>query len=119
MKELQPINQNVGGDVSGGSNDSITDFTVATPSAGGDVLDLSDLLAGQSVNPSNLGGYLQLTDITHNGDGTTTVQLSVDLNGGGDSYAPLASITMSGVELLVDPADILQRLLDNHELKLE
>lgn len=113
--------------------DTITDFTVAPVRSGGDVLDIHDLLDGakglsgaENGKLGNLvsGGYLKFEVQGHNTDGTTTVKLSVDLDGEGKGgehagkAVPLATITMSGVSPTDTASDILQKLLDNNELKL-
>ncbi|GBG12470.1 uncharacterized protein NMK_0001, partial [Novimethylophilus kurashikiensis] len=103
--------------------DTISDFTVANPSAGGDVLDISALLTGtHAANGSDLvsGGYLRFDAVTHNSDGTTTVKLSVDADGSagsGSAFVPLATITMSGLSATATQADILNALVNNHEIK--
>src|SRR5205814_9381957 len=54
--------------------DVITDFNTATPAAGGDQLDLRDLLQGENFagGLGNLGNYLHFTTVS----GTTTIQIS-------------------------------------------
>ena len=98
----------------GSGTDTITDFTVANPASGGDVLNVHDLLTGTPTS-ANLGGYLQFTV---NGNGTVT--LGVDANGatGGSSYVNLATVTMTGITTTgMTSAQILQTLLDNNEIK--
>ena len=100
--------------------DTITDFTVANPSVGGDVLDLSDMLSGSGVNSGNLGSHLQIGNIVDNGDGTTTLDLMVNLDGTGTDFTPLATITMSGLAPGEDTeAEILNKLLANNEIKFQ
>ena len=75
------------GDGANGETDTITDFTVGE---GGDVLNLSDLLEGESE--TTLDDYLTVTS-----DGTDTT-ITVDTNGladGGDS----STIILQGVDL--------------------
>ncbi|NUT14278.1 MAG: type I secretion C-terminal target domain-containing protein, partial [Cupriavidus sp.] len=59
------------------SVDTITDFDRAPASAGGDVLDLSDLLSGVSVTSANASQFVRLAEV----DGNTVV--SLDRDGGG------------------------------------
>ena len=122
------------GDLSGvKAGDQISDFKVAPVGSGGDVLDISDLLDGakglSGVGDGKLGnlvsgGFLTFDSVTHNGDGTTTVKLSVDLDGAGKGAdhagkaASLATITLSGIEPGAGVSEILQQLLNNNELKL-
>ncbi len=92
-------------DVVGGANDTITDFTAG---AGGDVLDLRDLLSGYTPGPSVVGEFVELVDA---GGGNT--QVNVDANGGGDSFVSLAllnGVAMSGT--------LLDDLLANGNLQL-
>jgi len=86
-----------------GSTDTITDFTVG---AGGDVLDLSDLLQGEENG--NLTDYLTVTS-----DGTNST-ITVDADGTGGS-ADL-TIVIENVDLTAlgaTQADILTALNDN------
>jgi large repetitive protein len=64
------------------SNDVIKDFNPAAASAGGDVLDLRDLLSGENYSPTsdNLDRYLDFSVTTANGVATTTIRVSP--NGG-------------------------------------
>ncbi|WP_290877161.1 Calx-beta domain-containing protein, partial [Aquabacterium sp.] len=58
--------------VTGRATDTITDFNVASPSAGGDVLDLRDLLQGETT--ANLSNYLEFDTTTT--AGTTIIKIS-------------------------------------------
>lgn len=64
----------------------ISDFAVG---AGGDKLDIRDLLTGYDGNPSHLSNFVQLIDL-----GFATA-VSVDFNGTGSAYSPL--VLLSGV----------------------
>ena len=70
--------------------DTITDFTVGTIGAGGDVLDISNLLAGAVVNAGNLATFVTLRE-----SGGNTI-ISVDQDAGG--LIPAQDIvTLTGV----------------------
>ena len=94
--------------------DTITDFNVSA--AGGDVLDVSELLTGTpAANGSDLGAYLNFSYDA----GTGQVTMSVDADGvaNGANFTPVANITMSGLTGATDSASILSQLLANHEIK--
>ncbi|GEM_PF-2472961 len=63
--------------LSDAGTDHITDFNLAPTTDGGDVLDLSDLLSGESANAASLNGYLNFSS----GLGGVTV-ITVDANAG-------------------------------------
>ncbi|MFL0802012.1 MAG: retention module-containing protein [Agarilytica sp.] len=88
-------------------NDVVTDFT---DGAGGDVLDISDLLQGESDDAAVLDNYLSFSS-----DGTDTT-ISVDVDG--DGVATDMSIVLEGIDLTLLGADqaIIQNLLDNGNL---
>jgi choice-of-anchor C domain-containing protein len=74
------------------SNKVISDFTTG---AGGDVLDLHDLLTSVSAPhdvTSFTGGFLKFLDSNGAADGGDTL-VQVDSNGGGDSFVTLATLT--------------------------
>jgi len=105
------------GDVGADSprGDTITDFSLAE----GDQLNLNDLLGGVTTTPANLisGGYLLFDSIVVDlGHDTTTVKLSVDLDGSGapGGPSPLATITMNGMAT-TDTMRIINALL--HQLE--
>ena len=97
--------------------DEINNFHLNLLAAGGDVLDVGDVLS-DTASDSHLGGYLQftVTDATHG-----IVTLSVDANGssGGAGYTTLATIAMPNMSLSsgTTSAEILNTLLQNHEIK--
>jgi T1SS-143 domain-containing protein len=107
------------------ARDTITDFNKATPSQGGDVLDIRDLLQGE--NPSNLQNYLHfeksgsdtIVHISSNGgfandahnvsgsfsSGNTTQQIvlnGVDITTGQSSDAAIINSLLAQQKLIVD-----------------
>ncbi len=82
--------------------DTITDFTVATPAMGGDVLDISDLLTGAGISAVTFAGavanYLVVTSETS----STTISFDADGSGSGLSVqiATLQGINVSLATLL-------------------
>jgi len=95
------------GDDLGGAEDTITDFTGGV---GGDILDMSDLLQGESADALVLDDYF---DFAFSGADTV---ISVDTDGDG-SGADM-SIVLEGIDLTILGADqaILQSLLDDGNL---
>ncbi|WP_339673364.1 tandem-95 repeat protein, partial [Dasania marina] len=97
-----------------GAADTITDFDVSSRSAGGDVLDLKDLLVDETE--ISLTEYLYVEDT-----GTDTV-IHISTAGGftGGAYDASAedqSITLTGVDLAGgDQATIIQNLIDQGKL---
>jgi hypothetical protein len=88
--------------------DNITDFTLGLPAEGGDVLDISDLLAGEGIDPSavdfNLADYLVVT-------GGTDSTIAFDGNGTVDGHGDAVQIaTLQGV------ATDLNTLLGNNQV---
>ncbi|MFS8934487.1 beta strand repeat-containing protein [Cupriavidus taiwanensis] len=73
------------------SVDTITDFDLAPASAGGDVLDLSELLSGVSVTGANVAQFVRLAEV----DGNTVV--SLDRDGGGSAAAFQDVAVLQGV----------------------
>ncbi len=67
------------GDQAGSAQDVISDYTIG---AGGDVLNFSDLLEGESAQATVLDSYFDFSS-----DGTDTT-ISVDINGDGSGNAP-------------------------------
>ena len=108
------------GTTSAPATDTITDFDPLAAGAGGDVLDLRDLLTGEShvgVTPGNLSSYLHFEVV----GGNTIIHIS---NNGGYSngYAPtkdVQRITLTGVDLVqsfTDDDAVIQNLLTNNKL---
>jgi Ca2+-binding RTX toxin-like protein len=78
--------------------DIIVDFDVATPAAGGDTLDLRDLLTGE--NSSNLQQYLDFD--TTSTPGSTIIRISSSGSFAGGTYSASAEdqrVTLQGVDL--------------------
>ncbi|KAI3602007.1 RTX toxins and related Ca2+-binding protein [Cupriavidus necator H850] len=68
------------------SVDKVTDFDRAPVAAGGDVLDLSDLLSGVTVTAANAGQFIRLSEV--NGD--TVVSLDRDGSGTAAAFQDVA-----------------------------
>ncbi|WP_428423956.1 tandem-95 repeat protein [Methylibium sp.] len=85
------------------ARDTITDFNVAPVSAGGDSLDLRDLLIGANhvgVNPGNLQSYLDFD--TSSTPGSTIIHISSSGGFSDGAYAAASEdqrITLQGVDL--------------------
>jgi len=77
----------VNGDLAGSPTDTISDFQAG---AGGDVLDIAELLVGYSG--SNLQNFVQVIDT---GDGDTLVR--VDIDGSGAVYGFQNAVVLTGV----------------------
>ena len=71
-----------------GQADVWTDFSKAQ----GDVIDISALLAGQTVNSGNIGTFVTLAQ-----DGTDTA-VSIDLDGTGTQYNPTELVTLQNTD---------------------
>ena len=100
--------------------DHITDFTLG---AGGDVLDLKDLLVGDDSN--NITQFLHFDEATAGGD----VVIKIDHNGSTDGVGVTQTITLEGVtlaELLALPGanvpsqdqSIINKLIANGNLEI-
>ncbi|HNV89274.1 MAG TPA: Ig-like domain-containing protein [Methylotenera sp.] len=108
------------GTTSAPATDVITDFDPAAVGAGGDVLDLRDLLSGEShtgVDSGNLASYLHFEVV-----GANTV-IHISNNGGfSNGFSPtkdVQKITLTDVDLVTGFADdnaIIQNLLTNNKL---
>ncbi|TXC65680.1 type I secretion C-terminal target domain-containing protein [Piscinibacter aquaticus] len=99
--------------------DTITDFNVATPAAGGDVLDLRDLLSGE--NAGNLANFIHFST-----DGTsTTIQISSTGAFSGSNYGTATdqTIVLQNVNLfsggLSTDQQIIQDLLNKSKLVVD
>jgi hypothetical protein len=76
------------------AGDIVTGFSAAAPvlgGAGGDVIDLTDLLGGGTFAGTTLadavaGGYVELAQVGGN------TEIRVDLSGGGDSFTVVATL---------------------------
>jgi large repetitive protein len=100
-----------------GPLDTITDFDMAAPANGGDVLDLQDLLQNESVG--NLSSYLQFEG---NNAGGTLIKISAngEFNGDATHDANIAyqTIDLRNVDLLSLGGDqqIIDHLINNGKL---
>jgi hypothetical protein len=107
------------------ASDIIMDFNNATPAAGGDVLDLRDLLQSEATSggaPGNLANYLHFTVAS----GTTTIQISSTgaFSGGYSAGAVDQSIVLQNVDLtsggsLSTDQQIIQDLLSKSKLLVD
>jgi large repetitive protein len=105
------------GTTSDPAQDIITDFDTAAPSAGGDILDLRDLLIGESADAESLDHYLHFEK-----SGTDTIihiSSTGAFSGGFSAGQTVQTVTLQGVDL-VGPGNndqqIIQSLLDNQKL---
>ncbi|HEY9239154.1 MAG TPA: Ig-like domain-containing protein [Burkholderiaceae bacterium] len=112
------------------SIDTITDFNAATPTAGGDVLDLRDLLQGEAksgTNPGNLQNYLDFD--TSSAPGSTIVRISSTGGFTSGFYSPSAEdqrIVLQGINVRAPGTfglsagatdyDVIQQLLQRGKL---
>jgi Ca2+-binding RTX toxin-like protein len=88
-----------------GSIDHITDFQVGS---GGDAIEFNGVLQGYTPG-SDLDGFVKV-EVT----GVSTATVSVDANGGGDSFTQIATVTYAG-DLGADP---LQTMIDHDNIKI-
>ncbi len=111
------------GTAGSGPTDRITDFNTALPSAGGDVLDLRDLLVGEYSNggTGNLANYIHFTT-----DGTaTTIQISSTGAFNGSNYATATdqTIVLTTANLLsgglTTDQQVIQDLLNKAKLVVD
>lgn len=80
--------------------DTITDFDTRPPAAGGDIIDLRDLLAGEKT--STLENYLEFTFSGSGSTATTTIHVSSNGAFTGGTYSAAAedqAIVLTGVDL--------------------
>lgn len=90
--------------------DVIKDFDLAPAASGGDILDLRDLLQGESATAATLDNYLSFQKV-----GSDTVIHVSPVNGGAEGQ----TIVLEGVDLVTGFANdqaIIQHLLDNGKL---
>ncbi|MGD9834785.1 MAG: beta strand repeat-containing protein, partial [Piscinibacter sp.] len=99
--------------------DTITDFNVATPATGGDVLDLRDLLSGENLG--NLANFIHFST-----DGTsTTIQISSTGAFSGSNYGTATdqTIVLQNVNLFSggfsSDQQIIQDLLNKSKLVVD
>jgi len=91
------------GTVGDAARDTISDFTAGS---GGDVLDFSDLLQGESADATTLDAYLDFSS-----DGTDTT-ISISRDGSADVTQ---EVVLTGVDLTLLGSDqqIIQQLLSD------
>jgi hypothetical protein len=105
--------------------DTILDFDVAAVSAGGDVLDLRDLLVGESATATSLQAYLDFDTTTT--AGSTIIRVSTTggfTNGTYSSSSDTQHIVLDGVDIRsslglasnATDAQIITKLLDEGKL---
>ncbi|MCW5658842.1 MAG: tandem-95 repeat protein [Burkholderiaceae bacterium] len=114
--------------------DTITDFNVASASAGGDVLDLRDLLSNEALGAGNtVGNLANYLDFSVSGSGptaTTTIRISTTgqfANGNYSAGAEDQSIVLQGVDLPnglglasgASDAQIIQELINRGKLLVD
>ncbi|WOE68628.1 retention module-containing protein [Aeromonas allosaccharophila] len=95
-----------------GGVDVIKDFTTG---AGGDVLDLSELLTGEQPTAGSLDAYLNFSS---NGSGKSTLTIDLDGTSGGTSHV----IKFDSIDLTTlgnSDLQIIQKLLDDGNLKVD
>ncbi|MCM8635622.1 Ig-like domain-containing protein, partial [Accumulibacter sp.] len=98
--------------------DTVTDFSVASRAAGGDVLDLRDLLQGENSSPGTLDNYLHFR--VEGGATTVDISRSGGFAAGFDPAAVDQQIVLAGVDLsaggLTTDQLIIQDLLNRNKL---
>jgi VCBS repeat-containing protein len=92
------------GAVASPANDTILDFEARAASAGGDILNLKDLLGGEHGTSASLDQFLDFTFSTSAGVTSTTVHVSSAgaLLGTGTGVGADQTIVLSGVDLRAD-----------------
>lgn len=116
-----------GGTAGTPARDTITDFNLSAVSAGGDVLDLRDLLVGENTvgGTGNLQNYIDFDTTTTSG--TTIVRISSTggfANGVYDSTQETQRITLTGVDVrtglgltsTATDAEVIAKLLTANKL---
>jgi Ca2+-binding RTX toxin-like protein len=112
------------------ATDTISDFNVATPAAGGDLLDLRDLLQGEAKAGLSTGNLEQFLDFdTTSSAGNTIIRISSNGGFAGGTYNAGAEdqrIILQGVDLRsagafglnagASDSDIIQQLLQRGKL---
>ena len=110
--------------------DTITDFSIAAPAAGGDLLDLRDLLQGEAkagVSAGNLERYLDFDTTTSAGNTIIHVSSTGGFAGGVYSAAAedqrivltgvdVRSVAAFGLTALATDNDIINQLLQRGKL---
>ncbi|OLP04982.1 retention module-containing protein [Rhodoferax antarcticus] len=101
------------------ARDTITDFNTASHTAGGDVLDLRDLLTGENhtSGTGNLTSYLHFEKT--GSDTVVHISSNGEFSGGFSAAKDVQTITLSGVDLIGSSStdqQVIQSLLNNHKL---
>jgi hypothetical protein len=103
-------------------SDTITDFTLAPVASGGDVLDLSDLLVGESATATSLDAYLSFGENSL-GQTVITVDANAGAAGGTGQTITLENIQFEALQTYVgglgDDAAIISKLLEDGNLKTD
>jgi hypothetical protein len=106
---------NDGGTVATPAVDVITDFGAAAASAGGDILDLRDLLVGESHHGTDVGNLANFLHFSFsNATGNTTINVTTSGSGSANQ-----TITLQGVDLVgsnTTDAAVINELLRNGKL---
>jgi Ca2+-binding RTX toxin-like protein len=103
------------GTTSAPAHDVITDFNVASPASGGDILDLRDLLVNE--NAGNLTNYLHFEK--SGSDTIIHISSTGAYSGGFNAAQDVQVILLQGVDLVGSgntDQQIIQNLLDNQKL---
>ncbi|MCW2311561.1 hypothetical protein M2244_001294 [Rhodoferax antarcticus] len=101
------------------ARDTITDFNTASHTAGGDVLDLRDLLTGENhtSGTGNLTSYLHFEKT--GSDTVVHISRNGEFSSGFSAAKDVQTITLSGVDLIGSSStdqQVIQSLLNNHKL---
>jgi VCBS repeat-containing protein len=101
------------------ATDTITAFGTASFAAGGDVLDLRDLLVGESHTGANAGNLANYLHFSYN-SGTNTTTVNVQSQGAGvDQIITLQSADLTLGGTLTTDQQIIQNLLNNGKLVVD
>jgi|GEM_PF-2970450 len=108
-----------------GTVDHITDFNLDPVASGGDVLDLGDLLTGETNTAASLDNYLNFSEGTGADAGKAVITIDVDGAGGGAVGQQVVLDNVSYAELQSyaggtgSDADIIPKMLNNGNLKVD
>ncbi|HTY02137.1 MAG TPA: type I secretion C-terminal target domain-containing protein, partial [Rhodocyclaceae bacterium] len=94
------------------ASDTVTDFNAAVPASGGDILDLRDLLVGETHTGANAGNLANYLHFSYAGGNTT---INVQSHGAGVDQV----ITLQGVNLVgsfTTDQQVIQDLLTKGKL---
>ncbi len=105
--------------------DRVTDFNLAPAAQGGDILDLSDLLAGEAANAASLDGYLNFSAGTGADLGKTVITIDANAGGAGGTGQTIVLDNVAYTDLQAyaggagDDAAIITKLLSDGNLKVD